>query len=339
MSDSHWKDALWNLLHALSLRRLTARVALSASLVGLATQSTAEAGAQPRVPVTPAFTPEVTVRKFKGKYVLRRMAGTLGIHLAGHRSHSSHSSHRSHASHSSGSHYSGSHFSSSPSPPTPPAVPEPAPAPRRVVQEPPAPPPKPAPVLQEDFATAELTERWNIGVLATPPSTFDPAMAVEVARGFLSITPAARKDGAHFSGCVSRGTFDLRKASITAQLRRASAGGTTLFVAAVDHANWIGFRVEGGRLVSESHTEGKVASHATAFDPEEHRFLRLRMTDVVHIIVWETSADGIRWNAEYVETGSIALDALRIALSAGTTKRVDTPGAAAFEGITVEQAP
>ena len=52
MPDSRWKDALWSLLDILSIRRITARVALSASLLGLAAPASSESGTQPRVPIT-----------------------------------------------------------------------------------------------------------------------------------------------------------------------------------------------------------------------------------------------------------------------------------------------
>ena len=105
---ARWKDALANLADVLSLRRLTSRVALSAGLLSLAAHAAPEAAAQPRVPVTPVLAPEAVVRRFRGRYVLRRHAQTYAIRLAGHGSHSSHASHASHSSH-----YSGSHFSSS----------------------------------------------------------------------------------------------------------------------------------------------------------------------------------------------------------------------------------
>src|SRR4051812_5599154 len=121
MSDAKWKDALWNLLDILPLRRITGRVALSAGLIGLAAQSSPAGMMDARVPVSPVLAPEAAVRKFKGRYVLKRVANALTVRFVGHGSHSSHSSHASHASHFS---------SSSPSPSTyrPPA-PEPVPVP------------------------------------------------------------------------------------------------------------------------------------------------------------------------------------------------------------------
>jgi hypothetical protein len=339
MPRSHWKDALWNLLDVLSLRRLTARVALSAGLIGLAGQAGSEAGAQPRVPVTPAFTPEATMRKFKGKYVLKRRANSFFIHLAGHQSHSSHSSHASHASHSSGSHYSGSHFSSSVAPPSVPATtpaeaPAPAPPPRNVVAR------KPLPLLREDFRTGKLVEgRWTVGVIATPPETFDPAIDATQTGGALRIECPAHKSGTHFGGYVSTVAYDLKTASAAAEVRRAATGGVTIFAVAIDDDNWLGFRIERGHLSIESHTQGKITSKSIPYDATQHRFLRLRTSNVAPVVAWETSADGTNWNPEYVETTTIDISALHIALSAGTTKSVDSPTAAIFDNVIVERKP
>jgi len=340
MADSRWKDALWKLLDVVALRRITARVALSAGLVGLATQGPSDSSVQPRVPVAPAFVPDQEVRKLKGKYILKRAANSFFVHLAGHRSHSSHSSHSSHGSHrshSSSSHYSGahaSHYSSSATPAPPPEpVTAPPPPPRKVVE---TPPPKPEPLLRETFNNLVST-RWRVDVIATPPETFDAGVLTTHMSNALTITPLARQDGTHFSGFASTGAFDLNSASVAAELRRAASGGTTIFAAVIDAQNWIGFRIEGGRLSLESHTAGKVAARTVTYDAAEHRYLRLRTSSVAPVVVWETSADGSNWNPEYVETATIKLASLRIALSAGTTKRIESTGAAVFDNVLVEQ--
>jgi hypothetical protein len=337
MSDTKRKDALWNLLGYLHLRRITARITLSAGLIGLAAQSSPGTMTQTRVPVSPVLTPEAAVRRFKGRYVLKRVANALTVRLAGHGSHSSHSSHASHRSHSSSSHYSGthsSHFSSSPAPPTPqPELPRSV-APRAVEA-----PPTPAPVLKEDFDNSErVAERWRIGVLATRPETFDPNVSIEQSHGLLRITPIAHKTGAHFSGYVSTQSFDLNTVSITVQLRQSAPGAITIFAAAIDSANWRGFRIEGGQLAIESHTNDRVAAKKIPYIASQHRFLRLRASNVAPVVMWETSADGSSWIPEYAETVSINLAALRIALSAGTTKSSAT-GAAAFDSVIVERKP
>ena len=64
--------------------------------------------------------------------------------------------------------------------------------------------------------------------------------------------------------------------------------------------------------------------------------IRLRSSNVANVVVWETSANGVNWNPEYVETAAIPIDALRIAVSAGTTKSVAAPGAAVFDSVLVE---
>src|SRR6185436_7021924 len=264
------------------------------------------------------ITPETTVRKFRGKYVLKRAANSFFVHLAGHRSHSSHSSHsshRSHSSHSSSSHYSGSHFSSSPSPPRS----------KPVVRPPPPPPP--------------IAERWSVEVLATAPVTFDRSISAEQTGGTFTIAPLARIAGEHFSGYASVASFDLRTVTIATEIRRPATGATTIFAAAIDAQNWLGFRIEASQLSIESTTAGNRVSKKIAYDAARHRFLRLRTSKVAPVTVWETSVDGKNWTPEYVETAQIPLTALRIALSAGTTKSIATPGIAVFDNVVVERTP
>jgi hypothetical protein len=347
MTEARWKDALRYLLNRFPWRRLTTRVALSASLLGLA-QSTPDAAAQPRVPVSPLLIPEVTVRKFKGRYVLKRAGSAFFMHLAGHRSHSSHSSHSSHASHSShssSSHYSNahsSHFSSSTPPPPRDPAPEPVRAPQPVVEPTPiarsVPEPKPLPLLRDAFETSELQARqWRIGVIATAAATFDSSIAVEQTGGALSIMPASQQSGAHFSGYVSIQPFDLNTCSVAVQLRRPSIGANTLFAVAIDSGNWVGFRVEGGQLAIESHTNQLLASRKIPYSAAQHRYLRLRTSNVAAVVVWETSADGEHWTPQYVEKEGISVKALHIALSAGTTASAASTGPAVFDNVVVER--
>jgi hypothetical protein len=122
------------------------------------------------------------------------------------------------------------------------------------------------------------------------------------------------------------------------QLRHAAAGASTIFAAAIDAGNWWGFRIEGGQLAIESHTNNRVAARKIAYDPSLHRFLRLRTSNVAPVVVWETSADATNWNPEYVETESTRVSAVRIVLSAGTTRSAATE-AAAFDNVVVEGKP
>ncbi|HEV7486734.1 MAG TPA: hypothetical protein VGQ65_13745 [Thermoanaerobaculia bacterium] len=339
MSDAKWKNALWNLLDILPLRRITGRVALSAGLIGLAAQSSPAGMTDARVPVSPVLAPEAAVRKFKGRYVLKRVANALTVRFVGHGSHSSHGSHASHASHLSSSSPSPSTYQ--PPAPVPETVPVPSPqpdlprsaAPRAVVRTPK--PPKPAPILKNEFDSDMIGDRWREGVLATAPETYDSSVIANQGGGMLNIAPAPHRSGAHFNGYVSVPTFDLNACSMAVQIRRAAAGATTIFAAAIDAGNWWGFRIEGGQLAIESHTNNRVAARKIAYDPSLHRFLRLRTSNVAPVVVWETSSDGTNWNPEYVETESTRVSAVRIVLSAGTTRSAATE-AASFDNVVVE---
>ncbi|HYC60697.1 MAG TPA: hypothetical protein VEK79_14120 [Thermoanaerobaculia bacterium] len=191
-------------------------------------------------------------------------------------------------------------------------------------------------LLRESFDGGHLESRWSIGVLATPVETFDSSIGTQQSGGVFTITPIAQKPSAHFSGYVSNKSFDLTGTIISVELRHAARGATTIVAAAIDSENWVGFRIEGGKLSLESHTSGRRAARELSYSRSEHRFLRLRTSSVAPVVVWETSVDGTNWNPEYVETPSIKVDALRIALSAGTIKPVASTGSASFNGVTVE---
>jgi hypothetical protein len=185
-----------------------------------------------------------------------------------------------------------------------------------------------------------VVARWRIGVLATSPETFDANIGIEQSDGLLTIALSAHESGSHFSGYVSPAPFDLSSASIAAEVRRPAAGGaTTIFAAAANAANWLGFRLEGGKLLLESHTDGRVVSKSIPYDPVQHRHLRLRQSDVAAVVVWETSPDGISWTPLYVETTGINVSALHIVLSGGTRKSIPSSSTATFAGVTVERKP
>ncbi|HVG24363.1 MAG TPA: hypothetical protein VND45_09440, partial [Thermoanaerobaculia bacterium] len=134
--------------------------------------------------------------------------------------------------------------------------------------------------------------------------------------------------------------FDLASARISVELRHATSGGAhTLFAAARDAANWFGFRVENGQLHCESRNGGRPAAKTIPYDRAEHRFLRLRMSGVAPVVVWETSADGSTWTIQYVETPIAPTSRLSIALSAGTIGEEPVPGQAVFDNVRVEANP
>jgi hypothetical protein len=308
MSDRQWKDALWNLLDVLRLRRITGRVALSAGLMGFATQSAPDAMAGPRVPVSPV--PYCGAPRTLSSCTWRDIGRTartvhtdptartvLTARTAPARTRRT--TRRRHRRHLLRQHRGRSR--------------------------------------RGRLNALERKRRAQFS-MATPPSTYDPNMIVTQERGALIITPAQKPD-AHFSGYVSVQSFDLQSSTITVSVRRAASGAATIFAAAIDSENWSGFRIEGGELLLESHTKGRVAAKTIPYRASQHRFLRLRMSSVAPLIVWETSGDGASWTSEYVETSNIPVSALRIALSAGTTKSTPFSGPAEFDSVTVERRP
>ena len=116
-----------------------------------------------------------------------------------------------------------------------------------------------------------------------------------------------------------------------------AGAAVTIFAAAQDANNWLGFRIVGGKLYCETRVDGRVSAKVAAYDAERHRWLRLRPGTVAAVVVWETSADGRNWVPEFVATPEISVSSLRVALSAGTLKAVPVPGSAAFDNFLVEK--
>ena len=192
------------------------------------------------------------------------------------------------------------------------------------------------PLLEDDFGdTSVQTQLWKVGVIATKPETFDPTIATTQSGGALHVTPQPWKRGSHYSGYVSTQAFDLRGVRISAEVR-PSGSAITIFAAASDAANGFLFRIHDGNLVCESRIEGKVAARRLPYDSAQHRFLRLRVSDDVPVIVWETSANGTKWTPQYLESLQTNVSTVRVGLSAGTDDPVDDPGEARFDNVRVE---
>jgi len=176
-----------------------------------------------------------------------------------------------------------------------------------------------------------------VGVLVTPASTFDEAIDTRQSGTRLMITPRDQVHGSHFSGFVSDQAYDLRTTSFSVSLVRCA--GITIFAAGVDPDNWFGFQTDGKTLTFESRMNGHATSKKAFFDEVQHRYLRIRASDVAPTVVWESSANGRSWTLEHVQTHTIPISSLHVALSAGTTTAGNARGTAIFEGLKLEPKP
>lgn len=294
------------------VRRVTTHMALTAGLVTFAHAPAAEAR-EPLVP-EPSISAR-SMRKYSGKYILKRTRGAV-LRLAQHRSHASHASHASHYSGSGG------------------YVPPPAsPAPAPVVQ-PPTPQPPPAHPKKtgwrDTFESTFAPMRWHI---ETPLESPDGLVKVVRANAHLEIAPRAHHAGHHFNGYTTD-PLDLTNATIQIELvQAASNGAETIFAAAHDAENWYGFRLRGEQLYCEAHVHAVKRTHALPFRAYSHRHLRVMHDAALGVIAWQSSPDALHWTTLFSEAAQVPVTAMRAVLSAGTRTAVATPGKAIFDNF------
>lgn len=307
MNFPRFKKALAALLSPFATS--TRRIAIGTTMLTLAsTQSGVQANETAGREALAVSDPEV--RKYASKYVLRH-SPRLGafIQLISHASHSSHASHASHASHysgSGGSHY--SHYSSS----TPPRAPQPAleSMPRSAVEEVPTP-----------------ASFWTEG-LPIRPATRDPKVLVEKSSGAVTITMRGGATGAHFNGVFSALPYDLSTLAASVMVMQAPPAGRTRLAVVADADDWYAISVLDTKLVFEKSVNGNRSAKSIPYEPHVHRYWRLRMRS--SMFVWETSADGNRWEVQSTERPAFSLSAARVSLSAGTEAAHKLPGMAVF---------
>jgi hypothetical protein len=312
--------------------RLLQRVTLGLGIFTLAASPTS--AGEPRVPVNavPAFVPDAEVKKFGGKYVLKRAKAALQVVFAQHRSHSSHSSHRSHsshASHSSGTHY--SHYSAT-------AVPAPAPRPASpppAVAAPPASPRTPPKILVDTFGdNAPSAETWRTAVLIHPLSTHDRQVEIRETGGRLEIKPRELVDGPHFNGYVSRQQFDMRIGVLSVEVADIpNENATATFAIAEDATNWYGFTASGGELHCIAVVNGERSEKRLGYDSKQHRYWRLRLSGIADLFIWETSSDGVTWKVQYRVPSELPLGTVAVVIEAGSERPADFPGKAIFDNV------
>lgn len=318
--------------------RLLQRVTLGLGIFTLAAAPTT--AGEPRVPVNavPAFVPDAEVKKFGGKYVLKRAKAALQIVFAQHRSHSSHSSHRSHSSHA--SHRSGTHYSHYSATAVPAPVPAPAPVPRpasppAAVAAPSTSPRTPAKILVDAFGdNAPSAETWRTAVLLHPISSHDRQVEMRETGGRLEIKPRELVAGPHFNGYVSRQQFDMRSAVLSVEVADIpNENATATFAIARDAANWYGFIASSGELRCVAIFNSERSEKRVAYDSKQHRYWRLRMSGVADLFMWETSPDGVTWKAQYRVPSELPLGTVAIVIEAGSDRPAAFPGMAIFDNV------
>jgi hypothetical protein len=360
MEFPKWKKKLNGLLSPLErVVNISKKVILSA---GLLTFSSGYTAGQPKVPADRKQTlQDNQISKFSTKYLLRA-AGRSGLSalFAQHRSHSSHSSHSSHYSSSSGTGHSShashaSHYSSS--------YPTPAPAPShsshysssaptpvkspRVTTNPPRRSTNPTPLrtakpafgFSDSFeGNTRANARWIPGALNADESSFDTGVVVLERQGRLEITPRPNVAGRRFNGYMSAGEWDLTDAKASVEVVQTTGDvADTVFAIGIDSNNWYGFVMENGTLYLQSKVNAVKNPKAIPYNATGHRFLRFRLDSTNSTVTWETSPDGIAWEAQREETLQMDIARMHVTLSAGTYQVTKAPGMAVFDNFRLER--
>lgn len=242
------------------------------------------------------------------EFVLVR--GGNGVLFPQHRSHSSHASHSSHSSSST----SGTGSAPSITRPTP-AIP-----PRRYLK-----------VLWKDEF---LGVRRDPAIWQAKSS--DSLITVKQGGGRLVIIPPQETKGIHSNGYRSVSSFNLRKTfpAVGVETVTNEAAHTT-FAILVDDDHWYRFRYQLGKLYFEFKAAGPISAKTVVYDSSKHRYWRFRYDALVNQLLWETSADNQLWTIEQEVPPAVDIDALYVAIDAGTDRETKTPGIAVFDSFEV----
>lgn len=215
--------------------------------------------------------------------------------------------------------------------------------------------PSPLPPPSDDFnSPTRDPNKWNLGLLTQPPTSFDPLVNVAQINGQLVITPLAQVSGLHYNGYVSANSFDLRGGSVSVELVQAATGGAdTIFAIGSDSDNFYRFMVHtagpvpttSGRdgiekpsntavaqLLFQVNVGGVLTALSIPYDPLAHRFMRFRHEAPANAIVFETSPDNIAFVERHRVVLSRSVSALTAELSAGTSSPTN-PGTAVFDNF------
>lgn len=200
---------------------------------------------------------------------------------------------------------------------------------------PPAPERGQSPLVDDFAGEARDPRRWRAGVISEGAGAFDTNIAVAQQAGKLTITPRTRSSGLHHNGYVSARTWDMTDGVVSVELAQvldpASAGDTT-FALSIDATHWVRFTQESQSLLMQS-MDGTRSSQSVAYDPVQHRVLRLRHARDTGELLWEASPDGVQFTLLRRWTNTLPVSAMWIELEAGTFQSAVTVGSAQFDNL------
>lgn len=193
-----------------------------------------------------------------------------------------------------------------------------------------------AALLDEAFGGELDRDRWALRTISEGAAAFDPAVGVAVTGGRLTVTTLANANGLHHGGLATARTLPMMCGSVRVELVQAAAGAssdTTLSIA-VDAGRFYRATVEGTALVFGANN-GAMTQTAIAYDPAQHRHLRIRHDCPTDSVVFETSPDKTTWTVRRTVPRDVDLRAAHVELEAGTFQSTAS-SQAIFDDVHVE---
>jgi len=184
------------------------------------------------------------------------------------------------------------------------------------------------------------TTKWNLGVLSQASSSFDSGVTVQESNSRLEITPLSRVKNQNFNGYVSVSSFNLTNAQATTEAVQVPNGSSTLaiFALAIDSNNWYRITANSSTISFQQKINGSTSNVNATYNSTQHHYWRIRHDATNGQIVFETSADAATWTARRTVATQLAITALRVELSGGTTASVTSPGTAIFDNLEIGRA-
>ncbi len=187
----------------------------------------------------------------------------------------------------------------------------------------------PASSISDDFDDGISAALWG-------DSFVSGSAAMLEAGGVLTLTPGTT--GAGYAAYMTDDLYDLRTYSITVELvqpiNNVSSTECSLEITDTAHSDFAGFSLSGGDLTLFSFVGGTnnvVAS--VVFNHNFHRYWRLWALG--GYIFADTSSDGLNWTTLGGAGAPFPMDAVHLALKAGTWAMVASPGEAQFDNFNI----
>jgi hypothetical protein len=186
---------------------------------------------------------------------------------------------------------------------------------------------------------AEMSDNFDAGTIAAKwAMQLSPGLTITETGGDLEMT-LVTASGNNYANLYSSIPYDLGTctAAITiVEVPRVTAGSDAAFcltVAAV-MPQQLCFDISNGML-SSHFKNGIVTTYISQpFDAVNQAHLRLHQ--VSPNVIWETSSDGITWNAFDARPPPLDLTQIRVELFAGTALAITNPGIARFDNLIVQ---